>query len=239
MYETPKSKIVGTEDDDPGFWARDLLIKNSNAEIMQPDRIKRMNKKEFEQMLFEVLKQKYFFQFRSKMAGKVGIYETPKYGETPRLIAFKLYGDPLKARDLIKMNPELKHEEQPLDGKIFVFYVIPEVTKIYRKDGIPFNVVKKDWITKISKEIYHDMVKWIDIWKQNVYYVKNPHLIMVGDLLYWYPSWYKKRDGTERNLIPKRRLSSSEAEGQLIMDAQENSPPSLKQFETIQYEEYR
>ena len=51
------------------------------------------------------------------------IYQVPKDGET-RMIAFKLYSDPLKARDLITLNPDLKHEEQSLQGDSMVFYVI-------------------------------------------------------------------------------------------------------------------
>ena len=65
--------------------------------------------------------------------------------------------------------------------------------EILRKDGVPYIVNKGDWITKISKEIYNDMDKWIKIWKNNDLFAKNPHLIKVGDLLYWYPDWYKKK----------------------------------------------
>jgi len=239
LYETPKVMITGSEEDNPGHWAKDLLIKNSGARMMQPDAILKMNEDAQKQMLIEVLKKKYFFQFKSKIAGQVGIYQVSKDGETPRMIAFKLYADPLKARDLIKMNPELKHDEQSLKGDSLVFYVVPEVANIFRKDGIPYNVIKNDWITKISKEIFNDMKKWIKIWRNNDVFTRNPHLIKVGDLLYWYPKWYKVKDLTERNKLPKRKMSSSEVESFFIMEAQENSPPSLKDKGTIQYDEFR
>lgn len=238
-YETPKVKITGSEEDNPGHWAKDLLIKNSGASSMQPDAIKKMNQESQKILLLEVLKQKYFFQFKSKMAGQVGIYQIARHGETPRMISFKIYSDPLKARDLIKLNPDIKHEEQELEEGSFVFYVIPKVSRIFRRDGVPFIVKKGDWITKISKAIYNDMDKWISVWKNNDLFAKNPHLIKVGDLLYWYPDWYKKKDPTERNKLPRRNLSSSEAENFFIMEAQENSPPSLKDKGSIQYDEFR
>jgi len=239
IYETPKVSITGSKEDNPGHWAKELLIKNSGARMMQPDAILKMNEDAQKQMLIEVLKQKYFFQYKSKMAGQVGIYQTAKDGETPRMIAFKVYTDPLKARDLISLNPELHHEEQLLKEGTLIFYVIPEFAKIFRKDGIPYNVVKNDWITKISKSIFNDMSKWIKIWRNNDVFTRNPHLIKVGDLLYWYPKWYKAKDPTERNKLPKRKMSSSDVENFFIMEAQENSPPSLQDKGTIQYDEFR
>ena len=100
--------------------------------------------------------------------------------------------------------------------RVWFFMSFQRCQKSLEKDGIPYNVIKHDWITKISKEIYNDMSKWIKIWRNNDVFERNPHLIKVGDLLYWYPKWYKAKDPTERNKLPKRKMSSSEVENYLL-----------------------
>ena len=95
------------------------------------------------------------------------MYQVGKDGETPRNVAFKVYGDSEQAHDILKVNPDIFKIDQPLKKGKLVFFVIPVITKIFNKKGIAYNVVKKDWVTKISQSLFEDISKWKDFWKAN------------------------------------------------------------------------
>ena len=239
-FEYVKDNFKFTEDSEinAGTWSEKLLIKESGASRLSPDEIKRMQEEENERLLYEVMKQRYFFQFKNKLAGKVSLYQVGKDGETPRNIAFKVYGDGEQAYDILKVNPDIDKIDQPLKKGKLVFYVIPVITKLLKK-GIAYNVVKGDWITKISQNLFEDMTKWKDLWKRNSLFIKNPHLIHIGDLLFWYPDWLDKKDVTLRNRIKKQELNSYDVETMLIKEALETTPPNVMDDSDVEFDEFR
>ena len=162
-----------------------------------------------------------------------------KDGETPRNVAFKVYGDSEQAHDILKVNPDIFKIDQPLKKGKLVFFVIPVITKIFNKKGIAYNVVKKDWVTKISQSLFEDISKWKDFWKANSLFVKNPHLIHIGDLLYWYPEWLDKKDPTLRNKLKNQDLNSYDVETILIREALETTPPNVMEDSDVEFDEFR
>ena len=71
----------------------DLLIQELKILKIQNERRK-----------WDILRRKYFYTFKNKHAGKIGMYQTAAEGESLRLISFKLYMDHIRAYDLQKLN---------------------------------------------------------------------------------------------------------------------------------------
>ena len=100
-------------------------------------------------------------------------------------------------------------------------------------------MIEHDWVTKISQNIFEDIAEWKELWKANSLFIKNPHLIHKGDLLYWYPDWLDKKDPTMRNHIKKQNLNSYDLETYMIKEAYETTPPDLVEDADVEFEEFR
>jgi nucleoid-associated protein YgaU len=110
---------------------------------------------------------------------------TVEEGDTLMLVAFKLYGDYLKWRDIKRANPQL----QSLD-------LIPGTTLNYEKPAIPFvwsrngnpHLIKRgESLSIISRSIYGKMQRWPEIFDNNRPMIKDPNLIFAGFTLYYVP----------------------------------------------------
>ncbi len=102
------------------------------------------------------------------------------------LIAFKIYGDVSKWRNISVLN-----EEQLVDENIEVGmdlrYEVPEDQFIWRPMGTPYIVKEDDSLSIISGTVYDSTKHWQYIWDNNKPLVKNPNLIFAGFTLYYLP----------------------------------------------------
>jgi nucleoid-associated protein YgaU len=111
---------------------------------------------------------------------------TVQKNDTLTIIAFKLYGDISKWKDLAIKNgmDEKSTELSPGDS---LAYDIPENPYVWKPMGKPYVIKKGDTLQKISLMHYQTNHEWPYIWKNNRPFIKNPNLIYTGFTVYYLP----------------------------------------------------
>ncbi|AYF45975.1 MULTISPECIES: LysM peptidoglycan-binding domain-containing protein [Halobacteriovorax] len=135
-----------------------------------------------EEPVDEVLLQENVQLEKEVVVSKTDTYEVQK-GETLMWIAFKLYGDYSKWRDVQAMNQEaLADGLQPGD---IIKYESGQFN--WNPVGLPHLIRKGETLGVISKDKYGTPAKWRSIWDNNREMIKDPNLIFAGFTLYYIP----------------------------------------------------
>jgi len=120
---------------------------------------------------------------KATVAGDLGTYKVEK-GETLMMIAFKIYGDYGKWRELAKLNPQAKNA---VSSGMALQFMAPAEKFVWNPAGEPYLIKKGDTLGIIAGEKYGTPAKWKKIWDNNKPLIKNPNLIFAGFTLYYIP----------------------------------------------------
>lgn len=111
-------------------------------------------------------------------------YQVQK-GDTLMMIAFKIYGDYRKWKDLKEWNKEtLKAKMGP---GVSLKYFVPDQTFGWQPSGLPYMVKTGDNLGMISMEKYGTSKKWKNIYENNRPLIRDPNLIFAGFTIYYVP----------------------------------------------------
>jgi nucleoid-associated protein YgaU len=140
--------------------------------------------------------------------GVIKIYKVKK-GETLMQIAFKIYGDISKWKDLKKLNQEKVSRNTLLPEHLSLKYSVPETEFNWNPEGAPYLIKGGDTLGIISNSVYQTPKKWKDIWENNKPLIKNPNVIYSGFTLYYKNDSLANNMKTDPNVTtPKREVSS-------------------------------
>ncbi|MGZ3789260.1 MAG: LysM peptidoglycan-binding domain-containing protein [Bacteriovorax sp.] len=109
-------------------------------------------------------------------------YQVQK-GDTLMLVAFKLYGDYRKWRDLKEWNKDTKKMGPGAQLK----YYVPEKAFGWQPSGLPYLIKTGDSLGSISMDKYRTPKKWRKIYENNRPLIRNPNLIFAGFTIYYVP----------------------------------------------------
>lgn len=117
-------------------------------------------------------------------AGMMKQYTVAK-NETLMMIAFKLYGDYAKWKELAGQNREkLKGGTTLLPGMV-LDYIAPAEEFVWNPQGNPYLIKTGDNLGSISKEVYETTKKWKLLWENNRPLIKDPNKIFAGFTIYY------------------------------------------------------
>jgi nucleoid-associated protein YgaU len=116
-------------------------------------------------------------------AGAVKSYRVQK-GETLMQIAFKLYGDISKWKELKQMNAGLRSNSS-LKANTELKYHAPASNFVWNPNGTPYLIKTGETLGTISNAVYSTPKKWKTIWENNRPLIKNPNVIYAGFTLYY------------------------------------------------------
>ena len=102
--------------------------------------------------------------------------------DTLMFIAFKLYGDYERWRELLLVNENLDYRR--LETGQTLFYQPDEVPFVWEMKGTPHLIRPGETLGTISQKYYQTTGLWRDIYKNNLQMIKNPNLIFAGFTLY-------------------------------------------------------
>lgn len=108
---------------------------------------------------------------------------TVQAGDTLMLVAFKVWGDYERWKELSQLNGGIEMGNLPV-GKTLK-YVPNGFT--WNPQGLPHLIKRGDTLGTISTEKYGTDQKWKDIWDNNRPMIKDPNLIFAGFTLYYIP----------------------------------------------------
>jgi nucleoid-associated protein YgaU len=120
-----------------------------------------------------------------KTAG-IEYYEV-QAGDTLMLIAFKIYGDYLKWKNIARLNEAQLSGNYALTKGMRIKYESPASRFNWNPAGDPYLIVRGDTLGKISNKVYSTPKYWKDIWENNKPMIKSPSLIFAGFTLYYLP----------------------------------------------------
>lgn len=112
------------------------------------------------------------------------IYHVQK-GDTLMMVAFKIYGDYRKWKDLAEWNKGASH--QKLVEGMKLNYQIPSQSFGWQPSGLPYLVKKGDTLQIVSMDKYGTTKKWKAIYDNNRPLIRDPNLIFAGFTLYYQP----------------------------------------------------
>ena len=104
--------------------------------------------------------------------------------ETLMMVAFKLYGDYGKWRDLASRNSGTL-KGGPVRAGMKIKYDMPSESFSWSPQGNPHLIRTGDTLGKISSEKYGTVKKWKSLWDNNRPLIKNPNRIFAGFTIYW------------------------------------------------------
>jgi nucleoid-associated protein YgaU len=117
--------------------------------------------------------------------GEARTYTVEK-NDTLMLIAFKIYGDYGKWREILKANKKtLKGNYKRLKkGMTLTYYSDGDMFE-WNPGGIPYPIKWGDTLGIISNKVYGTPKKWRGIWRHNKPMIKDPNKIYAGFTLYY------------------------------------------------------
>lgn len=106
-------------------------------------------------------------------------------GETLMMVAFHLYGDYEKWKDLKQWNPSISGHSIS-EGQVLQ-YEAPAEKFSWNPNGLPYVVKRGDSLGSISDDKYGTIKRWREIYDNNQPLIKDPNLIFAGFTLYYVP----------------------------------------------------
>ena len=116
----------------------------------------------------------------------VQIYKVQK-GETLMQIAFKLYGDISRWKELKKMNGDKLAANRSLKTRTALKYIPPAEKFIWNPEGKAYLIKNGETLGNISTNVYKTSKQWKNIWENNKPLITNPNRIYAGFTIYYKP----------------------------------------------------
>lgn len=109
---------------------------------------------------------------------------TVQKGDTLMMIAFKIYGDYRKWKEIKGWNPDVKKIGEGVE----LSYMVPDQKFGWMPSGLPYMIKTADTLGTISMDKYGTSKKWKSIYENNRPLIKNPNLIFAGFTIYYQPA---------------------------------------------------
>lgn len=114
--------------------------------------------------------------------GEIGTY-TVKENETLMMIAFNIYGDYSRWREIAKLNANVLNGSN-VRKDMQLSYNVPAQPFIFNPSGNPYLVKEGDYLGKVSMNTYGTSKHWQAIWDNNKPLIKDPNVIFAGFTIY-------------------------------------------------------
>ena len=108
-----------------------------------------------------------------------------KRGDTLLYIAYKIYGDYRKWRDVLGVNPGIDPNNLMAGTKIK--YQIPMEKFVWNRNGVGHLITRGETLGTISALHYGTSKRWKEIHRNNRDMIMDPNLIFAGFTLYYIP----------------------------------------------------
>jgi nucleoid-associated protein YgaU len=118
-----------------------------------------------------------------QLGGEEGSYSV-KAGETLMMVAFNIYGDYRKWKELAMLNGI---EGDRVAAGTTIRFNKPLTPFVWNPEGLPYLIKTGDSLASISQDKYGTNQKWRSIYDNNRPLIKDPNLIFAGFTLYYIP----------------------------------------------------
>ncbi len=123
----------------------------------------------------------------SESGGQPDTY-TIKGGDTLMKIAFEVYGDVYKWKEIYEANKDKLSDPNSIPKNVTLKVTRPGNLAANDQPGEKYLIKKGDTLGKISGHLYGTPTKWKEIWETNKKLIHNPNKIFAGFYLHYTPS---------------------------------------------------
>jgi nucleoid-associated protein YgaU len=116
-----------------------------------------------------------------EMSGEMANY-TVKKNDTLMMIAFRIYGDYRKWKELKSLNGL---SSSRIDTGMVIKYNRPAEEFVWSPEGLPYLIKTGDTLASISNDKYGTESKWRSIYNNNKPLIRDPNLIFAGFTIYY------------------------------------------------------
>jgi nucleoid-associated protein YgaU len=116
---------------------------------------------------------------------------TFKAGDTLMWVAFSIYGDYRKWKELKEWNSHVNTNQ--LGAGSVIRYKAPAHKFVWQPEGLPHLVKRGETLGTISSDKYGTARRWKDIYHNNKPLIRDPNLIFAGFTLYYVPDQMSDR----------------------------------------------
>jgi len=110
---------------------------------------------------------------------------TVQKNETLMMIAFKLYGDYARWKELANENASTLKGGTVVRTGMILNYAAPAEEFVWNPQGNPYLIKTGDTLGTISKDVYATVKKWKLLWENNKPLIKDPNKIYAGFTIYY------------------------------------------------------
>lgn len=118
--------------------------------------------------------------------GNLGYY-TVQANETLMMVAFKIYGDYTKWREISALNKDQIPDGQSIHQGMKLAYNQEGSGFSWNPEGEPYLIKWGNTLGTISNSVYGTKDLWKDLWKHNKPLIRNPNRIYAGFTLFYIP----------------------------------------------------
>ncbi|MDA8791590.1 LysM peptidoglycan-binding domain-containing protein [Bacteriovoracaceae bacterium] len=111
-------------------------------------------------------------------------FYTVQRNETLMLIAFKLFGDYEKWRELARWNSGQLNGSTNISVGMQLKYMRSGPEFVWNPEGNPYLIKRGETLGIISDNVYQTPRHWRDIWQNNKPLIKDPNVIFAGFTIY-------------------------------------------------------
>lgn len=111
--------------------------------------------------------------------------------ETLMWVAFKIYGDYSKWKELKELNKKVLKGSNIVRAGTVLQYMSDGTDFVWAPQGDPRLIKRGDTLGYISKDVYGTLKRWKDLWENNKPMIKDPNKIFAGFTLYYQPDTKK------------------------------------------------
>lgn len=157
------------------------------------------------------------------------INHTVRPGDTLMKIAFEVYGDLFRWKEIYEENKQKIKKPAELEVGLVLILKSPEKSAESSRQGHRYLIKAGDTLGTISQDVYGTPKKWKRIWKNNQTLIKNPNEIFAGFTLY-YKMTEKDRQDYQRLKSQKQTVTEvkeSEMGPPLPVPASQSEPPQV------------
>ncbi len=135
--------------------------------------------------------------------------------DTLMFVAFKIYGDYDKWKELKALNPDLKLSK--IKKGDVIKYKEPTEKFVWAPKGNPYLIKQGDTLGLISLDVYKKEQRWKEIWDNNREMIKNPNLIFAGFVLHYIPD-VADRVLASKTEVDEKKTDESQSEEESLFE---------------------
>ncbi|MBP9674463.1 MAG: LysM peptidoglycan-binding domain-containing protein [Bacteriovoracaceae bacterium] len=114
-------------------------------------------------------------------------YYTVQKNETLMMVAFKIYGDYTKWREISALNTNQLPDGHSLREGMQLAYHTAGSGFSWSPQGNPYLIKWHDTLGTISHDVYQTKKRWRDLWNNNRPLIRDPNKIYAGFTLFYIP----------------------------------------------------